>query len=213
MNRRLLMVLSAALAASIAASGIAQPGAGQMSPQAQAKMQAWRKWNDNHKNIGAVQRTLRGIGELNRDPKTALTPAQAQKILAALKPWRTKPKMTDEQASKLNKQITAPLTIAQLKKLASMPRRGGGMMGGGRGPGGGGPGGGGARTGGGPGGNGPRRAFDPSRIPNPAEYNPINPATSPMAKGNPEMAKRSKQRMDQLFAGLAARAAGKPVKK
>ncbi|MCS6862034.1 MAG: hypothetical protein NZT92_17140, partial [Abditibacteriales bacterium] len=118
-------------------------------------------------------RLLRDIGELEKANKKPLTKEQAKKIVAAIKPWEKKPKMTDEEAKALRKTIHDILTTAQkneLDKMAAQNRRmggggpGGGGFGGGPGgfggPGGGGPGGGGGFGGGpggfgGPGGGGP----------------------------------------------------------
>lgn len=95
-------------------------------------------------------RLLRDIGELEKANKKPLTKDQAKKIVAAIKPWEKKPKMTDEDAKALRKTINDILTTAQkneLDKMAAQNRR----MGGG-GPGGGGPGGGGFGGAGGGGG-------------------------------------------------------------
>ena len=182
------------------------PGGFQMSPEAMAKMQAWRKWRDSHKNVGAVQRSVRAIDEIEQDPRTKLTKPQARAILGVLKAWRTQPVMTDAQARKVNQQLTAPLNLPQLKKLATMSQRRGGPGGGGPGGGGGRPGGGGGfgggRPGGGPGGGGPggRGGFDPSKMSAPHDYNPLNPATLPFERQRP----RAKQQIDSLMATLAS---------
>ncbi|MEO7714704.1 MAG: hypothetical protein ABIY70_00760 [Capsulimonas sp.] len=205
----LLALSTTAFAQGPGGGGFGGPGGGgfQMSPEAMAKMQAWRKWRDSHKNIGAVGRSVRAISELEQDPRTKLTKPQAKTVLTVLKSWRAKPVMTDAQARKVNQQLTATLSIPQLKKLATMSadRRGGPGGGGGR-PGGGGPGGGGGfgggRPGGGPGGGGPggRGGFDPSKMSAPHDYNPLNPATLPFERQRP----RAKQQMDTLIATLAA---------
>lgn len=195
------------------------PGGFQMTPEMQKRFKAMQAWRDNHKNIVALQQTLRALGDMDQDPTTKITPAQAKKILPVLKTWRTKPVMTDDQARSVNKQVTAALTIPQIKKIAMT--RGGGFGGGRRGGGGqGGPGGGGfggPRPGGfgGPGGGGggfggPRPGgggpggrgggFDPSRL---KDYNPLNPDSFPFEQARPRM----KQRIDGLIASLKARAA------
>ena len=158
----------------------------------QAKRKAWEKWRENHKNITALSQTLMGLGQLESDPKTAITPEQARKILPVLKTWRNKKVMTNEQALQVNRALTAPLTEAQLKRIATAPRFGRG-----------GPGfGGGARMGGGQGPGGQRPRFDISRMPDPRDYNPLNPGTYPFEG----IRAQAKQRLDKLIADLQARA-------
>lgn len=214
MKRCIGGITTLAVALTLSTAALAQgpggPGGGggfQPTPQ----MKAWQKFRDNHKNYRTLQQTVYGLAELDKDPKTRLTKVQAKKILAVLTPWRAKPTMTDAQALKLSKDLTAPLTLAQLKKLATS-REGGNRMGGGR-PGGGGPGGPGGGGPGGPGGGGNRTAGPGApggggrpgggfTMPAPKEYNPVNPATLPFERMRP----RAKQRMDQMMATLQARA-------
>jgi hypothetical protein len=194
----IIAVLATAFAAG---SALAQPPAGmpQLTPQQQAQMQAkmkaWRDWNDKHKNIQAVGRTLRGIEELQKDPKTKLNKKQAQSVLGVLKTWRNKPTMTDAQALQVNKQLTASLSLTQIKKLATMSQRrrpgGGAGMGaprtgnGGQGP---------------SGGPGRMPRFDPSKMPGPKDYNPLNPKTLPFERMRP----RATESLDALMKSLAA---------
>ncbi|BDI29766.1 hypothetical protein CCAX7_18170 [Capsulimonas corticalis] len=190
--------------------GFGGPGGGgfQMPPEARAKMQAWRKWRDSHKNVSSVQRSVRAISALEQDPRTKLTKPQARAILGVLKAWRNRPVMTDAQARQVNQQITAPLSIPQLKKLATLSadRRGGPGGGPGGRPGGGFGGGGfgGGRPGGGPGGGpgGRPGGFDPSKISAPHDYNPLNPSTLPFERQRG----RAQQELDQLVATLSATA-------
>ena len=163
----------------------------QQQEQLQAKRKAWEKWRANNKHVTAVGQTVMGFGTLEEDPKTALTKDQARKILPVLKSWRNKKVMSNDDALKVNRSLTAPLTDAQLKKIASAPRFGRG-----------GPGfGGGARMGGGAGGA-QRPQFDISKFPDPQDYNPLNPDSLPF-EGVRTMAR---QRMDKLIADLTARA-------
>jgi hypothetical protein len=175
-----------------------------MTPEMQKAMEGFRKWRDSHKNVMAVGQTVRGLAECEKDPKTALNKAQAQKVLAVLKSWRTKPTMSNDQAKEVNKQLNASLNVTQIKKIASIPAfgrggQGGGRPGGGMGgpPGGGGPGGGrpGGGAPGGPGGGGFRMPSGP-----PKEFNPLNPDTIPMER----MKQSAKQRLDDLNKALAA---------
>lgn len=165
----------------------------QQQAQLQAKRKAWEKWRESNKHVSALGQTVMGFGTLEADPKTKLTKEQAKKIVPVLKQWRVKKTMTNDQALQVNRALTAPLTDAQLKKIATAPRTGRG-----------GPGfGGGARMGGGnrPGG-GQRPQFDISKMPDPKDYNPLNPDTLPFEG----IRAQAKVRMDKLIKDLAARA-------
>lgn len=91
---------------------------------------------------------VRGIGELEKAKKAPLTKDQAKKIVAALSPWKAKPKMTEDEAKALYGKINTVLTTKQkneLDKMAAQGRRfgsgdrerggagGGGGQGGGQG--------------------------------------------------------------------------------
>ncbi len=194
---RTITRLATALVAVLAVSGAYAQNPFNLTPQQQAQLQAkrkaWDKWRANNKQITAVGQTLFGLAALESDPKTALTKEQARKILPVLKTWRNKKTMKNEDALKVNRAITSPLTDAQLKKIATGPRFGRG-----------GPGfGGGARMGGGGRqGGGQRPAFDVSKFPDPKDYNPLNPDTLPFVQMRPQ----AKQRIDKLIADLTKRA-------
>lgn len=185
----------ALLSATAFAQGPGGPGGFQPSPQMRAQFQAWRSWRDNHKNVVALQQTLRGLQEIEQDPSTRLNKVQAHKVLAVLVKWKDKPAIKDAQARIVSQQLTAPLNVTQLQKLAAaMQRRGFGG-----GPGGPRPGGmGGPRPGGfgGPGGGRPG-GFT---LQAPHDYNPLNPNTLPF----PPMRVRAAQNMSQLIAALKA---------
>ena len=170
------------------------PGGAPLPPAVMAKMQAWRSWRDTHKNVVSLQRTLGAITDMEQDPQTKLTKPQARAVLAVIKKWQGKPSLTDAQARVVNTQITTPLTLIQIKKIAMAAQHRGGFGGGGR-PGGGFGGPGGGRPGGGPGGPGGRPAFDPASMPAPRDYNPLNPDTQPMVRAR----ERGKQRHAQLM--------------
>lgn len=217
MHRLLKWVAPVVIASLLAPSALAQgpggggPGGFQIPPEARAKMERWRKWRENHKNFETLQQTLAGIGECEKTDKTKLTQAQAQKILAILKKYNTKPILTNDEAGIISKDIAKVLTVEQLKKVATAPRfggrgmgRGGGGMGGGMGRPGGGQGGPGmGRPGGGPGGGG-RPPFDFSRIPEPKDYNPLNPATMP----DSPFKQMAVTRMNTMMKNLETRARG-----
>jgi hypothetical protein len=196
-------VIAAGLVLAATASFAQGPGGGgggfQPSPEMMAKFQAWGKWRDHHKHVSEVSHTLRGLSECEKTPATSLNKAQAQKVLAVINTWKSKPVMTDGQAATVIKQLTAPLNVSQLKAIAAVPefgRRpgGGGGFGGGR-PGGGF--GGNAPGGGRPGGGGfggPRPAG--FTMPDPKDYNPLNPSTNPMTF--------ARSRMQGMLDGLVA---------
>jgi hypothetical protein len=161
-----------------------------------------RAWNQAHPNIGAVNRTIRGLAALESSP-AKLNPKQASKVLAVILRWEPKPVMTDAQAAMVNARLLSFLNPAQ---KAQVTVRRGGFGGGGR-PGGfgGGPGGPGGRPGGfggGPGGPGGRPGGfgGPSgfKMPAPHDYNPLNPSTLPF----PPMRSRAQAREDGLIAAL-----------
>ena len=205
MNRAIKWIAPVAAAVALAPAALAQGGF-QMNPQMQAKFQAWQKWRQNHPHIQSLQQTMIGFREMEKDPKTKLTRDQARKILPVVKAWRNKPTMSDDQALQVTKQLTASLNTAQLKKIATAPQfgRGGRGFGGGARPGGGGPGGPGGGRPGGPGGG--RGGFDPSKMPDPKDYNPLNPDTNPIAQALPQASQRMKQTMAEFIAGLQAAA-------
>jgi uncharacterized membrane protein YgcG len=186
---RTIAVVGLLLVSATTAFAQGPPGMGgfQPSPEMRKKFEAWQNWRNSHKNINAVQQTLRGIEELQQDPSTRLTKPQAAKVVNILRKWRNKPVMTDDQARGVNRDLTASLSPAQGKKLASITANRGGFGGGGGRPGGGF---GGGRPGGGPGG---------FQMPDPKDYNPLNPDTLPFER----MRGRSKERLDALTSDLA----------
>jgi hypothetical protein len=200
------MALSTAGALAQGPPGAGGPGGGQMPPEFAAFRKKMEKFNANNKHFAALTRTLRSLGRLEEDPKTALTKDQAKKLLVIYKAWKPKPTMSNEQAKDVNKQINGILNIAQIKKLntggAGGPGGGGGgfRMGGGGGAGGGG----GRPGGGGPG--GPPGGMANFKFPEPSLYNPFNPSTSPFAKQNPQMAQRFTQRFNEFITKLEAKA-------
>lgn len=192
------LALTGACLAILASTAFGQGMFGNLTPQQQAQLQAkqkaWQRWRDNHKNVNSLQQTMMGFQVLEKDPKTALTPAQAKVVVPILKAWRKKPVITDDQARAVNKQLGGVLTDKQLKAIASAPRPGQG----GRGFGGG------ARMGGGAAGGASGRApaFDISKFPDPTDYNPLNPDSLPFAG----MRGRIAGRMDAFIKSLADRA-------
>lgn len=224
--KRLMAVAVLLLMATSA--GAQRPGPGGFpppSPQMRAKFHSWQKWGATHKNITALQRTIRGLDRLEQSPTTRLNKQQAHAVLTVLNKWRTRPTLTDAQAQQVVHQIKANLNVAQARQMAAASGPPPGMFGGPppggfRGPPSGGfrgppPGGfrgpppGGFRRppggfGGPPppgrfGGPPPPGRFNPASFPSPREYNPLNPKTSPFARDTA----RAQQRLAALMATLA----------
>jgi hypothetical protein len=174
------------------------PGGG-MPPEIAAKIKAWGKWRDAHKGISNVQTLFYQVEQMDKEKGYELNKVQSGKLLGIIKPWRTKPEMSDDQAKAMMKSVTGMLTDKQVKKMTTIQppwaRQGGG---GGAGGGGGRPGGGGAGGGGGrPGGAGGFKFPDPPK----GGYNPLNPDTLPFEQMRP-MAKKN---MDEFTAELQAK--------
>ncbi|GIV14909.1 MAG: hypothetical protein KatS3mg022_0344 [Armatimonadota bacterium] len=220
MMKRLTVWAGVLLLVMTAVAAIAQPppGAGgfQITPEMQRQMEAWRKWREAHKYTFQLTSTLRALEEIDKDPRTKLTPAQAKKILAVLQPYRNKPKMTQDDAKNALKGIKAALNVNQLNAIARIEAERRNRRGGFGGPGGGGmgmrpgapggpPGGApGARPGGTPGAGG--RPGGNFRMPDPSQmkdFNPFKPDTST------PFGQRAAQRWNEFFKGLQQRASGK----
>ena len=173
------------------------PGGGfQMPPDMQAKIKAWQKWTEAHKGVSNLQTLLYQVQQMDKETGFELNKPQSAKLLTIIKPWRTKPEMSDDQARGVMKSVTGLLTDKQVKKLTTIQtpwaRRGGGGAGGG---------GGGARPGGAggarPGGAGGFKIPDPPK----GGYNPLNPDTLPFEQMRP----RAKKGMDDFTAELQAK--------
>ena len=96
-------------------------------PEMRAKFQRWQKWRQTHKNLSALQMTLRQVSRMDREPATQLTQPQATKMLSIVKHWQSKPSMSEAQAQGVVKQIDGILTKTQLAWMVAMqPRFGGG---------------------------------------------------------------------------------------
>jgi len=66
-----------------------------------------------------LNRLWRGIGRLESS-SSALTKQQAQRIVALVRPWSSRPQMSDGQAQSLHNQISAVLTTSQKSALQKM---------------------------------------------------------------------------------------------
>jgi len=174
---------------------------------------AFTKFRDQHKYTFQLRTMVTsGMMECERSPATKIKPAQAKQFLTVLKPLRTQPKLTQDQAKAAIQKVQR---IYEAKQLAAVDkaiqqsrnRRGGG--GGSPGGGGGAPGAGGRPGGGGPpgGSTGARAPFDPNKLKN---FNPFNPKKDGF--GGERGYERNVQRNKSLFSFLEARAAGKAAK-
>lgn len=200
LSRRI--VLTGILMLFAAGSYAQQPGGSSQAAQMREK----------YKYTFQLTSMVRHIGDIDKDPKYKLTPAQAKKVLAVLQPLRSKPKMTQDQAKAALKALKPIFTMTQLNAMARIPaspggrRQGGGMgMGG---PGGGRPGGPGGAPGGnrpgGPGGSGGtagRPGFDPNAM---KDFNPFYAKAAP----GDQFGARNAKRWNAFFTGLQARAKG-----
>ena len=190
-----------ALAVSAPHSLAQPPGGGggfQMTPEMKAKMEAWQKYRDNHKNLTQLQTLVMQIrGMEKEDPSLQLNKAQSIKMLAILKDWGPKKELSEDQAKDITKKINGFLSDKQIKKMTTIRT---GFGGGGRpgGPGGAPPSGGGRPGGGAPGGPGGFKMPDPPK----GSFNPLNPDTLPFEQMRPQ----AKKSMQEFTASLQKRA-------
>jgi hypothetical protein len=212
--------LGALVAASLVTPAFAAPAPGAGGPggagfQPSPEMQKLREQTKYHNKLGMIL-GARGFQELEKDKSTAITAAQAKHLLAIVKPWQSKDKMTEDQAKDVIKSVQKVLTPKQLTVIGKLPERG---FGGGRGGGGGRPGGpgAGARQGGpgGPGGGGPGGAR-PGGGPGGRGFNldalkTANPFATKAADPSNQFASFRIARAKWVASALAARAANKPI--
>lgn len=183
MNKRTITALIAlTLAIVFATSAVAQqPGGTQNS------------FREKYKYTFQLTQMVTHVGEIDKDKKYTLKPAQAKAILAVLKPLRTQPKLTQDQAKSVLIKLKKPLTAAQLNAMARIkPKFGQRRPGGGQG----GPGGQGNRP---PGG---QRHFDPNAM---KDFNPFYTKVDPKDTRAVERAKR----WNDFFSALEKKAKGK----
>jgi hypothetical protein len=190
MTKRLVIIMAVLLVAIFAVTAVAQQqgGGGQASAM-----------REKYKYTFQLMTMVRHIGEINKDKKYTLTPAQAKSVLAVLKPWRSKPKMTQDQAKGISKSLKKVFTADQLNAMARIKSHFG-QGPGGHGPGG--PGGPGGQRAGGPNGQGGQRHFDPNAMKD------FNPFYTKVAAGDKRAAERAK-RWNEFFAALQKQAKGK----
>src|ERR1043166_1334383 len=111
------LLLTGALMMAMAMPTLAQgppgggpPGGGGMPPEIQ-KMMAQIKYRRQ------MREQIRAIGEINRDPATAVSPPQAKQLLAILKPWTTKEKMSEEDAKGVMRAVKKVMKPNQLNAM------------------------------------------------------------------------------------------------
>jgi hypothetical protein len=188
MTKRLVIIMAVLLVAIFAVTAVAQQqgGGGQFSAM-----------REKYKYTFQLMQMVRHIGDIDKDKKYTLTPAQAKSVLGVLKPWRSKPKMTQDQAKGISKSLKKVFTADQLNAMARIKSHFG------QGPGGRGPGAGqGGPRPGGPNGQGGQRHFDPNAMKD------FNPFYTKVAKGDDRAAQRAK-RMNEFFAELEAKVKGR----
>lgn len=186
------ILAGAGLVAIVATTAFAQGPGGQGGPGGGMFAQMREKYKFTFQLMSMV----RHIGEIDKNPKYALSPVQAKRTLAVLQPLRSKPKMTQDQAKDALRGLKPIFTVDQLNAMAKIKDRPMGQ----RRMGGGGPGGPGGPGGGGPGGPGGRpRMMDPNAM---KDFNPF------YTKGGPkdEFSQRRAQRWNEFFGNLQNKA-------
>jgi len=183
MKKRLTIMIALLLLVAFAAVVTAQQqgGGGQYAAM-----------REKYKYTFQLMTMARHIGELQKDKKYAPTSAQAKQILAILKPLRTKPKLTQDEAKGVLIKLKKVFTAGQLNAMARMKSKFGSRPQGQR------PAGQGSQ---GQNNNGQRK-FDPNAMKD------FNPFYTKVAKGDTRAAERVKQ-WDQFFAALEKKAKGK----
>ena len=178
MNRRNTVILIALmLTAVFVTTAIAQQ-------QGSSQFSAMR---EKYKYTFQLMQMVGHIGDIDKDKKYTLTPTQAKKVLAVLNPFRSKPKMTQDQAKQVLKDMKKVFTATQLNAMAKIKPK--------------------PRTGQdhGPQGQqsrpsqGGQRHFDPNAMKD------FNPFYTKVAKGDKRAEERVKQ-MNEFFAALQKKA-------
>ena len=146
------------------------------------------QFREEHKYTFQLMQMVRHISEINKDPKYALTSAQAKQTLTVLKPLRSKSKLSQDQAKQALKDLKRVFDVGQLNAMAKIKTKSpfGGNRPGGVRPGKGGPGGDSAR---------PHMRMDPNTMKN------FNPFYMKADSSNPRAAQMSK-RWNDFFNAL-----------
>ncbi|MCX6375129.1 MAG: hypothetical protein NTU88_03660 [Armatimonadetes bacterium] len=109
MNKRhIVFILAVILTTAFAVTAVAQQqGGGQSSAM-----------REKYKYTFQLTTMVRHIGDIDKDKKYTLTPSQAKQVLGILTPWRTKPKMTQDQAKGVMRKLKTVFTAGQLNAMA-----------------------------------------------------------------------------------------------
>jgi len=107
-KRRIVFIVAVILTTSFAVTAVAQQqGGGQSSAM-----------REKYKYTFQLMTMVRHIGDIDKDKKYTLTSSQAKQVLAILTPWRTKPKMTQDQAKGVMRKLKPVFTAGQLNAMA-----------------------------------------------------------------------------------------------
>ncbi len=152
----------------------AQFGGGGMPPGIMHKIQEWKTWRSQHKNLSNLGTMVYQLQQLEQDSAHRLNKVQAHKLLVIMQKWSGKKSMTEAQAHTVQVDIGNILTLPQIQKMTTyqMPWANGNRGGGG---------------GGGFGGGKPGKFVFPD--PPKGGYNPLNPATLPFVQMRPQAKK------------------------
>jgi len=106
--KRSAILISLILALVFAATAFAQQqGTSQTNPM-----------REKYKYTFQLMQMVGHISDIDKDKKYTLTPTQAKSVLAVLKPLRTQPKLTQDQAKTVLVKLKKPLTATQLNAMA-----------------------------------------------------------------------------------------------
>ncbi|HOJ20701.1 MAG TPA: hypothetical protein PLY56_04145 [Armatimonadota bacterium] len=125
-NLRWIAIAAALVAAANLARaqgpGKSEAGRPAPSPEMRQRMEQFRKFREEHKYTFQLTDTIVALGELEKQNRHALTPAQAKKVNAVLAKVRKQPKLTQEQAKQALKEVKAPLTERQLTEVGKITK-------------------------------------------------------------------------------------------
>ena len=182
MKRTTTILIALALAIIFATTALGQQQGGSQA----------NSFREKYKYTFQLMQMVTHIQEIDKDKKYTLTSAQAKAMLAVLKPLRTQPKLTQDQAKTVLVKLKKPLTVAQLNAIARIKpkvqqRRPSGGQGGPprQGP---------------P--NGGQRHFDPNAM---KDFNPFYTKVDPKDTRAVERSKR----WNEFFAALEKKAKAK----
>ncbi len=116
MRVRAIWCAAAVFAAFAVACSAQQPGA---RPGRQGSSAAFAEFREKHKNTYELTDTVQKLSEMDKDKRYTLTQAQAKSILSVLKPLRSKPKLTQNEARLALAGVKKPLRQVQLNALSA----------------------------------------------------------------------------------------------